>query len=127
MKRLFAALLIGLFSVTLCWSQEAPKKPETPPPAPSTEPLATLDQILEKLIEGSGGKAALEKLTSRQVKGTFEIPSMGASGTFESYARPQQGLHGHRGARIWPDPAKLRRGRGLGRQSNGGNARPGRD
>jgi len=88
MKRLSVALLMYLLPAFLCRAQEEPKKPEAPAPeAQSAEALPALDQILDKLIEGSGGKAAQEKLTSRQVKGTFEIPSMGANGTFESFAK----------------------------------------
>jgi hypothetical protein len=67
------------------------KKPEVQeekkPDVQQAEPLPPLDQLIDKFIEGSGGKAALEKLTSRLTKGTFEIPSMGANGTLEGYAK----------------------------------------
>ncbi len=103
MKRLLVTLLCLLITAAIVVAQETPQKPE--PKAPETkapeakapdakapeskeaENLPTIDQILDKLVEGSGGKAALEKITSRQVKGTFDLPAMGASGTWTSYAK----------------------------------------
>jgi len=88
MKRILTLLLAVLVPVTLCLAQEEQKKPEAAAPAAKESvSLPTLDQILDKFTESSGGKAAIEKITSRYVKGTFEIPSMGASGTVEIYAK----------------------------------------
>jgi hypothetical protein len=88
MKRIPTLLLVMLVAVTFGLAQEEPKKPEAAAPA-AQEPVAlpTLDQILDKFTESSGGKAAIEKITSRYVKGTFEIPSMGASGTVGIFAK----------------------------------------
>src|SRR6266851_3595985 len=53
-------------------------------PATDTKPaLPTADQILDKYVQAIGGKAAVEKQTSRVAKGSFEIPAVGASGTAE--------------------------------------------
>jgi hypothetical protein len=49
--------------------------------------LPTVDQVLEKFVKAIGGKAAVEKLNSRIAKGTFDIPSMGVSGTAEIAAK----------------------------------------
>jgi len=49
--------------------------------------LPTVDQILAKNIEASGGKAALEKLNSRVEKGTIEVVTFGVSGPIEMYAK----------------------------------------
>jgi hypothetical protein len=96
MKRLWTFVLIFGLQIFSGLAQEAQKKPEPQAPAAQeeqkpdplqAEPLPTLDQIIEKFIEGSGGKAAMEKLTSRVTKGTFEIPSMGANGALEGYAK----------------------------------------
>ncbi len=45
--------------------------------------LPTVDQVLEKHIAAVGGKAAIEKINTRIMKGTFETPTFGASGTTE--------------------------------------------
>ncbi len=90
MKRLIGALLICLFPAAICRAQEEPKKPETQVPAQEAqpaEPLPALDDILAKLVENSGGEAAILKINSRHTKGTFDIPAMGANGTFDSYAK----------------------------------------
>jgi len=73
-------LLVILLTMFPVLAQEAPKPPEGATPA-VTEPLPTVDEILNKYVEALGGKAAIEKITTRQAKGTFELPEMGASGT----------------------------------------------
>ena len=45
--------------------------------------LPSVDSILEKYIEASGGKSAFEKLTSRVSTGTVEITALGINGTAE--------------------------------------------
>ena len=45
--------------------------------------LPTVDQVLDKYITAIGGRAAIEKLTSRVSKGTVEIPDASISGTIE--------------------------------------------
>ncbi|MGH9764082.1 MAG: c-type cytochrome, partial [Blastocatellia bacterium] len=40
--------------------------------------LPTADQILDKYTEALGGKAAIDKLTSRESKGTIEVPDRGS-------------------------------------------------
>ncbi len=58
-------------------------------PATDAKPAAlpTADQILDKYVQAIGGKAAIEKQTSRVSKGSFEIPAVGASGTAEIYEK----------------------------------------
>ena len=89
MKRVCMFLLVILAAATFGLAQEEPKTPESTaaPSAQESVALPTLDQILDKFVESTGGKAAIERITSRQVKGTFDIPSMGASGTLEIYAK----------------------------------------
>jgi outer membrane lipoprotein-sorting protein len=48
-----------------------------------TASLPTIDQILEKYVTGAGGRAAIEKITSIDGKGTIDIPDVGVSGTVE--------------------------------------------
>lgn len=45
--------------------------------------LPSLDEILEKYIDASGGKAAFEKITSRVSTGTVEITALGINGKAE--------------------------------------------
>jgi outer membrane lipoprotein-sorting protein len=49
--------------------------------------MPTVDQILDKYVQALGGKASLEKFTSTASKGTFEIPTFGASGTAEVWEK----------------------------------------
>ena len=48
-----------------------------------TPPTPTIDQILDKYVTASGGRAAIEKMTSASAKGTIDIPDAGVSGTVE--------------------------------------------
>lgn len=78
-------LIVGALSVG---AQNPPQPPAKPAEATSAaEALPTADQILNAYVEALGGRAAMEKTTSRLAKGTFEIPAMGASGEFENYAK----------------------------------------
>jgi outer membrane lipoprotein-sorting protein len=46
----------------------------------------SVDQILEKYTQALGGRAACEKVTTRTMQGTVEIPDDNASGTAQVYA-----------------------------------------
>ncbi len=81
MKRVIGLLLVTLFFVPVGFSQVAEQKAE---PAAA---LPTVDQVLAKYVEASGGKAAIEKISSRVTKGSFEIPAMGSTGTLVLYAK----------------------------------------
>jgi len=89
MKRILATLFcLAFLSVTASAQETQPPKPEAKAPeAKETEALPSVDQIIDKLIESSGGKAAMEKITSRHIKGTFELPAMSASGSLEMHAK----------------------------------------
>jgi hypothetical protein len=54
---------------------------QTPAGAP------TIDQLIDKCITALGGRAALEKLTSRTAKGTIEIPEASMTGSIEVYEK----------------------------------------
>jgi len=60
--------------------------PAMPGPA-QDKPDMTAQQIIDKSIEASGGRAAHEKVTSRTAKGSFTLAAMGASGSIEIYAK----------------------------------------
>ena len=50
-------------------------------------PTPSVDEILDKYVQALGGKAALEKLTSRVAKGTFEMEQMPGEATEEIYEK----------------------------------------
>src|SRR5690606_8762973 len=52
--------------------------PERPPRA---------EEILARYIEASGGRDALRKITTRIMRGTVEVASLGATGEFEVKAK----------------------------------------
>lgn len=49
--------------------------------APSPAATPTVDQIIDRYIVAMGGRAAIEKITSRASLGKIEVPSMSLSGT----------------------------------------------
>ena len=71
MKRMFIATLAAIVGLTVAQS------------AAQTPALPTADQVLEKYIAAIGGRAALEKITSRVAKGTLEIADVGVSGSIQ--------------------------------------------
>ena len=52
-----------------------------------TPATPTIDQILDKYVTASGGRAAIEKITSATAKGTLQIPDVGMSGSIELYQK----------------------------------------
>ncbi len=52
---------------------------------PVTSGMPSVDFVLEKYIEASGGRQAFAKLTSRVSKGTVELTALGVTGTSEFY------------------------------------------
>ncbi len=49
--------------------------------------LPSTDKVLEKYVESMGGKTAIEKVSSRVMKGSIEVATFGASGSFTQYAK----------------------------------------
>jgi hypothetical protein len=47
----------------------------------------TIDQVLDKAVTALGGRAAMEKVTSRTGTGTIEIPDAGMSGSIQVYEK----------------------------------------
>ena len=89
MKRFTLLFCMTLVSASLALAQAPAPKPaadaaktEAKPETKATA-LPTLDDVLDKVVKATGGKEAIQKLNSRVGKGTFELPAMGASGTFE--------------------------------------------
>jgi len=71
MKRFFAVSLVALVGLMAA------------PGAAQTPALPTADQVIDKYITALGGRAVLEKITSRVAKGTMEIADIGITGTIQ--------------------------------------------
>lgn len=54
--------------------------------ASAADDTPTVDSILDKFIEASGGKAALEKIKTRIIKGDIDI--LGSASEWTAYAKP---------------------------------------
>jgi hypothetical protein len=74
MKRIFISVLVCVAFGMAAFAQ-----------APAAMPTA--DQLIDKMIQAQGGKAAFEKVNTRTAKGTFEIPAMGASGPIQIFGK----------------------------------------
>ncbi|MFY9558512.1 MAG: hypothetical protein WAV47_27760, partial [Blastocatellia bacterium] len=81
MKQILATILLCCAIAVVAVAQGNPK------PVTDTAALPSVDQILDKYVQAVGGKAAIEKQTSRVSKGSFEIPAFGASGTAEIFEK----------------------------------------
>lgn len=86
MKKIVLMLVFALMATLSVAAQD--KKTEGPKPdAKPAAALPSVDEILDKYIQASGGKEAHEKITSRVMKGKFEMPAMGMTGTVEAYTQ----------------------------------------
>jgi len=85
MKRILNTLLVIATLSVAAFAQGGSQKPAAD--AKPAAGLPTADQIVEKYVQAIGGKAAIEKQTSRVSKGTFDLPAFGASGTAEIYEK----------------------------------------
>jgi zinc protease len=59
----------------------APKAAGVRPQAQTPAALPAVGEILDKYLQAVGGKAALEKVTTRVMKGSFELPATGDTGS----------------------------------------------
>lgn len=64
-------------------TQSTPKA--SPPPPRASEKLPSPEHILDSYVKAMGGAKVLGKLTSRVMKGTFEVPGQNITGTAEIY------------------------------------------
>jgi zinc protease len=84
MKRTLTIMILCMAVAVTALSQEQKPADQGAKPAAA---MPTVDQILDKYLQALGGKASLEKFTSTASKGTFEIPTFGASGTAEVWEK----------------------------------------
>ena len=90
MKRIALILAFAMSATLTSAAQDKPKsdapgKPEAPkseaPKADAKDAaLPTVDAILDKYVKALGGKEAIEKITSRSIKGSFDIEALGVTG-----------------------------------------------
>lgn len=92
MKRIALILAFSLLATVAIAAQDKPKAEAPKPDAAKAEAkpavaAPTVDEILDKSLKAIGGREAVEKLTSRSVKGSIEIEAVGVSGTIEVLAK----------------------------------------
>jgi len=88
MRKTAAIMIFVLAGCVAAFGQAAQEKTDAKAPAAKTpEQLPTIDQVLDKYVKALGGKAAIQRPTSVQFKGNFEVPAFNASGTFERYGK----------------------------------------
>lgn len=85
MKRTLTIFFLTLLVSAVAYAQGGQQKPA--PEAKPAAKLPTVDQVLDKYVQAIGGKAAVEKHTTRVLKGSLDIPAFGASGPIEIYAK----------------------------------------
>jgi hypothetical protein len=84
---IFLAMILMLSALAV-FAQTPTPKPEAKPeakPTPAAK-LPTVKEILDRYVQAVGGRAAIEKVQTRMMKGTVELAPMGVRGTVESYS-----------------------------------------
>src|SRR5436309_6973690 len=87
MKRSLPLILLLLSLPALGAQDRQPPLSTEPAATQATETAPTVDQVLDRYVQALGGKAALQRLTRRIVRGTFTSADLQADGTFEIYAK----------------------------------------
>lgn len=97
MKRIALILAFSMLAAAAIAAQDKPKTDAPKADAPKADTakadakpaaaLPTVDDVLDKFVKAIGGKEAVEKVTSRAMKGSFDIEAMNMSGTFEMLAK----------------------------------------
>jgi zinc protease len=91
MKRIALTLAFAMLAASTSAAQERPKTDAPKAEAQKTDAkpaaLPTVDDVLDKFVKAIGGKEAIEKVTSRSMKGTFDIEAMSISAPLEMFAK----------------------------------------
>lgn len=90
MKRISLILAFAMLAALTAAAQEKPKndspgktempKAEAPKADAKAAALPTPEDIYDKYVNAVGGKAAIEKITSRSMKGSFDLEAFGVTG-----------------------------------------------
>lgn len=84
MRRTLLATLFVLAAAAVGAAQTAPPSGGTQAPAAAA---VTVDQILERYVQALGGRAALEKISTRTIRGSYEIAGTPLKGEHEGYSK----------------------------------------
>src|ERR1700684_1366818 len=82
MRTMIIAVLLSLCAV--CTSAATP---QAAAPASAPKPSITVDQLIDKSFDATGGREAARKLTSLVITGTIDIAAFGLSGSTETYQK----------------------------------------
>jgi zinc protease len=85
---LFAAIVSTTFSAAQAQQPETAKAPASAV-APAAAKLPSAKEILDNYVRALGGRAAIEKIRSRNSTGTVELAPLNLKGTFEIVAAPE--------------------------------------
>jgi len=86
MKRVLIITFLGSFLVVTAMAHGSQQKPNAKHQSTNmTETVPSVDQILDKYVQAIGGKAAVEKLSTRMMKGLLIAP--GGSAPIEIYVK----------------------------------------
>ncbi len=75
--------LLASFCLTVLLAGSRPARAQSAAPAPTP----SVDQVLDKFVQALGGKPAIQKITSRVAKGTFEMDQMPGAAIEEVYEK----------------------------------------
>ena len=84
LRRMITLLALALFITPMVRAGQEISSPE---PQGQQVPTPNVDQILETYINALGGKAVIQKASSRVSKGTIKVPGVSLSGTVEIYEK----------------------------------------
>src|SRR5256714_1589718 len=87
MKRSLPLILLLLTLPARGGAQDRQPPSSAKPTAQATDAAPTVDQVLDRYVQALGGKATIQRLTRRIVRGTFTSADLQADGTFEIYAK----------------------------------------
>lgn len=86
LNKIIILATILMISAAAAFGQSPKSKPDAKVSETKPVPMAKLPsvrEILDKNVQATGGRAALEKIQTRTMKGTVELAPMGVKGTFE--------------------------------------------
>jgi hypothetical protein len=86
-------LAVSLMSALPLCMAETPAPADFKQSAGKSDALPSVDDILSKYIEACGGRAALDKISSRVIKGTIESAMMPTPGQWELHTKAPNKTH----------------------------------